>query len=678
MEKSRLICLSILSLILCMASCKEEKEISSVVYSTGFEDFPEAMLTDLNLSGSHWTAIDSTAEVANNNESVSGKFLHLLAGDNKSVSIQLGKNEQIRALHFNVRAVKQPGLKFRVEALLADQWVEIYKGDEEIVSKNRVIPIKINVNKEASKFKFTSSAQKMGVFLDDLVFYRSANATIKNVSAKRPILPVLKRKEINKLVEISINVDGEKNPLKVTSIDFDLEGTTEINDIEKLQLFYSNNEKHIEKEGLTGTLEKVEGSFSIPTDQTLQPGANYLWLTAGLSKDADLSNKIAANCIAVHLSNGETVEPDSGNLTPAQRIGVALLQKDENNVHTYRIPGLATTNKGTLIGVYDNRYFQGADLQGDIDVGMSRSTDGGETWEPMKPIIDMGEYGGKPRDENGIGDPSILVDRSNNTIWVAGVWAHGHPGKRNWHASKPGMSPEDTSQFILAKSEDDGLTWSEPINITAQIKEAEWQLLLQGPGKGITLKDGTLVFPAQFKDKDRMPHSTIIYSKDHGKTWKIGSGAKSDTTEAQVVELEDGSLMLNMRDNRNRNSTDGLHGRSIATTTDLGKSWIEHPTSRLALQESTCMASIISFDHPEKGQVLFFSNPNTIKGRTNMTIKTSFDQGMTWPIENQLEIYEDNGYGYSCMTVIDENHIGILYEGSAELYFEKINVNELF
>jgi sialidase-1 len=60
-----------------------------------------------------------------------------------------------------------------------------------------------------------------------------------------------------------------------------------------------------------------------------------------------------------------------------------------------------------------------------------------------------------------------------------------------------------------------------------------------------------------------------------------------------------------------------------------------------------------------------------------MTIKTSFDQGMTWPKVNQLELYEDEGYGYSCMTVIDDNHIGILYEGIKELYFEKIAVSEL-
>jgi len=167
-----------------------------------------------------------------------------------------------------------------------------------------------------------------------------------------------------------------------------------------------------------------------------------------------------------------------------------------------------------------------------------------------------------------------------------------------------------------------------------------------------------------------MPYSTIIYSKDHGKTWNIGTGAKSNTTEAQVVELTDGTLMLNMRDNRKGS-------RSVYTTKDLGTTWTVHESSRKALIEPVCMASLISFEHPTKGKILFFSNPNSTKGRTNITIKTSFDEGKTWPVENQLELYEDGCYGYSCMTVVDDKHIGILYEGAAELYYEKINIQEL-
>jgi sialidase-1 len=374
----------------------------------------------------------------------------------------------------------------------------------------------------------------------------------------------------------------------------------------------------------------------------------------------------------------------------AFRPAMVVRAAEQDNCDTYRIPGLITTDKGTLIAVYDNRYNNSKDLQEDIDIGMSRSTDGGQTWEPMKVIMDMGEWGGLPQELNGIGDPSVLYDPINHTIWVAAVWMNGFDkNQMGWWASKPGMSPKETGQFMLVKSTDDGLTWSEPINITEQIKDPTWQYLLQGPGKGIALADGTLVFPAQFKADlgekaidggPYTPHSTLIYSKDGGETWTIGTGAKTNTTEAQVVELSDGSLMLNMRDDRNRKDKSETNGRAVAITKDLGKTWVIHPSSNSALQEPNCMASLIATDLTLGGadkEVLFFSNPNNKNQRTNMTIKASLDEGMTWPEAAQVELNEAGGFGYSCMTMVDENTVGILYEGVKELYFQSIPVSDI-
>lgn len=489
--------------------------------------------------------------------------------------------------------------------------------------------------------------------------------------ASQPVLPVLTLKDKNKVVQMKLTLPKVASEIVVSSMEFDLKGTTDLKDITDIEIFSSFMEPRFETGTKFGRSKEITSKIQIDGQQHLQVGDNYFWLSMKLKDSVNLTNKISASSVSIKLSNGQVLKPTLTGNQRTKRIGVALRQHNQDNVDTYRIPGLVTTNDGTLIAVYDNRYEGSVDLQADVDVGMSRSTDGGTTWEPMKVIMDMGAFGGKPQDQNGIGDPSILVDRNSGTIWVAAVWAHGHPNERNWHASKPGMTPEETSQFVLVKSEDDGLSWSDPINITSQIKKPEWQLLLQGPGKGITLKDGTLVFPAQFKDKDRMPHSTIIFSKDAGLSWQIGTGARSNTTEAQVVQLEDESLMLNMRDNRGGS-------RAVAITKDLGQTWDDHVSSRKALIEPVCMASLISHEHSEKGKLLFFFNPNNDKQRKSMTIKTSFDQGVTWPSENQLELYEDRCAGYSCMTVIDENHIGILYEGTKELYFEKINLNELF
>ncbi|NND33419.1 MAG: exo-alpha-sialidase [Saprospiraceae bacterium] len=380
-----------------------------------------------------------------------------------------------------------------------------------------------------------------------------------------------------------------------------------------------------------------------------------------------LSTKLRVRCAAVHIDNTAiAVESKFQTHYPA----IALRKHNDAGVHTYRIPGLVTTNRGSLIAVYDVRKNGSVDLQEDIDIGMSRSTNGGNSWEEMKIIADMGEWEGLGHSENGIGDPSILVDRNEGTIWVAGIWAHGHPGKRNWHASGPGLSPDSTSQLMLVKSDDDGITWSDPINITSQVKRPEWYLLLQGPGKGITLRNGTLVFPAQFKDENQIPHATIIYSPDHGESWKIGSGAKSQTTESQVVELSDGSLMLNMRDDRGGS-------RSVFITHDMGKNWQEHSSSRSALPEPICMASLIRHEYRNQS-LLIFSNPADTGARRNITIKLSFDEGKSWPESYHTRIDSGTGRGYSCLTSIDPDTIAILYEGSrADLVFQKFALTDL-
>lgn len=220
-------------------------------------------------------------------------------------------------------------------------------------------------------------------------------------------------------------------------------------------------------------------SFSLDTPTKLSD----IIITAQTSEKPDLLNKIYVEGLILHTTDGKKYQINTKPGNQGQRFGITLREKHQDDIDTYRIPGLATTNNGTLIAVYDNRYDSSVDLQGHIDVGMSRSTDGGETWEPMKTIMDMGTWGNKPEDENGIGDPAVLVDKITNTIWVSALWQHGDKGKRVWWASKPGLSPNETGQFMLVKSEDDGKTWSQPINITEQVKNSEWYLFFNWTGK---------------------------------------------------------------------------------------------------------------------------------------------------------------------------------------------------
>jgi sialidase-1 len=502
---------------------------------------------------------------------------------------------------------------------------------------------------------------------------------LKDVSVWSPTYPVLTGKDDNPILRVRIDASGFERALPVTGMSFDLSASDDVKDIRYARLYYTGSSPNFSAGSPFG--ERSEGKEQIAFEglRNLQPGPNYFWLSFSLREDADLLHQLGA-AFDHAVVDKKAVRTATPYQYPRKRIGRALRQHMDDGVHTFRIPGLATTNEGTLIAVYDVRRESSVDLQGDVDVGMSRSTDGGQTWAPMEIILDMGRWGGLPEDQNGVGDPAVLVDRETNTIWVAGLWAHGHPGRRSWFASQRGLAPGKTNQMVLVKSEDDGQTWSAPINITEQIKDPNWHLLLQGPGRGITMKDGTLVFPAQFKDGDQIPHATIIYSRDRGQTWRIGTGAKSHTTEAQVVELRDGSLMLNMRDDRggDEGGKNGTGARSIAVTKDLGKTWIEHPTSRRALPEPVCMASILKHDDAAGQSILLFSNPRHRYHRENMTIQLSKDEGSTWPEKFHLLLDEGQGRGYSCLTMIGEDTIGILYEGSgADLVFQKVSLRDL-
>lgn len=413
----------------------------------------------------------------------------------------------------------------------------------------------------------------------------------------------------------------------------------------------------------------LSGKIRIPLDLMDNGEARTFLVQLQPSSDASLLERISLAVTHLTWADGSAVPsrvgPDAG-----LRLAKSLRNRGDDGVHSFRIPGLATSKQGTLLAVYDMRWERSNDLQGHVDVGLSRSTDGGKTWEPMKAIIDMGEWGGLPQDQNGVGDPAILIDELTGTIWVAALWMHGKPVEPAWLSSQPGIAPEQTGQFVLVKSEDDGVTWSEPINVTSSLKDPSWHLFLAGPGRGITLRDGTLVFAGQYKDGEQVPHATIIYSKDRGETWKIGKGARSSTTEAQVVELSDGSVMLNMRDDRGGS-------RSVMVTKDMGESWEEHSSHRSVLIDPICMASIIDNPYSER-PMFFFSNPNTTDGRYNITLKASFDEGKSWPEQNQILLDEGTGWGYTCLTMIDADHIGILYESSqAHMTFQIIPVSEL-
>lgn len=513
----------------------------------------------------------------------------------------------------------------------------------------------------------------------------------------QPVLPVLTLKDANPVLRLEIIKSGTEI-CPVNEIVCSLDGTTNLADIEAVRLYAATKEGDFSAKTFVTSPLSPASKIVFKNPLFLREDTTVVWVAVRLKDRVNLAHRIQVECVSAKIAS-EKVEITSARPLVKLRTGVAVRQWGQDGVNTSRIPGVVTSKKGTLLAVYDARHETSRDLQGDIDIAMNRSFDGGETWQPMQIVLDMKQWAGLPEKYNGVSDACLLVDDYTGDLFVAGLWMHGVlDGKtgqwvegltqdstrwiHQWieKGSQPGIDVRRTSQFLITRSGDDGHTWSEPLNITPGTKRPEWWLYAPAPGHGITLKDGTLVFPTQGRDKDGFPFSNITWSKDNGKTWTTSNPAYDNTTECMAVELSDGSIMLNMRDNRN-NGNKEVNGRRICTTSDLGETWTEHPTSRKALIESTCMASIHRHTFKENGvekTILLFCNPESHDSRDKMTLKVSVDDGKTWSDSTKILLDEYRGFGYSCITSVDESTLGVFYESSqAQMVFQQVRLEEL-
>lgn len=533
------------------------------------------------------------------------------------------------------------------------------------------------------------------IFIAIIIFPCVSLAEKVIVNVENPVIPVLVKKKINPVIKISL-VRTSTFSYEINCVDLDLKGSTDFSDIVCIGMYGVNNEGLLDEKILLGKAEPLKKQFSFKEKIKVDKDTMSFWIAVALKDSISLDHRIQLNCRRINTSVGNLKIPVQ-KVYPL-RVGVAVRQQGQDGVFSSRIPGLVTTSKGTLLAIFDARYDSSRDLQGNIDIALHRSTDKGKTWHPMQVVLDMGEWGGLPQKYNGVSDACILVDEKSEDIYVAGLWMYGaldDNGKwiegltqestywiHQWRkkGSQPGLGIKETCQFLITKSSDDGLTWGFPDNITSKTKRPEWWLFAPAPGHGITLKDGTLVFPTQGRDEKGNAFSNITYSRDGGRNWITSEPAYYNVTECNAVQLDNGDVMLNMRDNRNRGNKK-VNGRRICTTSDCGKTWIEHPTSRKALIEPTCMGSLHRHDFVmdgEKKSVLLFVNPNDYKTRDKLTLKVSFDNGMTWPEENWIMFDQYRSAGYSSITSVDEGTIGILYESSqAALAFIQIKLSEI-
>ena len=319
---------------------------------------------------------------------------------------------------------------------------------------------------------------------------------------------------------------------------------------------------------------------------------------------------------------------------------VDVFTSGTDGYHTFRIPAIETAADGSLLAFAEARKHGRSDPGGkgqDIDLVLKRSTDGGKTWSPMKIIEDPGELW-------SAANAATVVDRATGRVWV--LYLRSKPG-RSSGTSRPGT---DDMQTLARYSDDHGVAWSEPIDLTKMARDYDdpkWTCSVVGPGGAIQTRSGRLLAPVW-----KTWNTFAIYSDDHGKTWQRGGFAPGlRGNENELVELADGRILMDAR------QAGGAH-RWRAISSDGGKTWAR---ARPGEAVTACACAIERFTLKSAGDDrdrILWTGPKG-PGRRTLVVRVSVDEGKTFPHERLIS---DEAAAYSDLTVLKDKTAGVLWE----------------
>ncbi|MBN2012482.1 exo-alpha-sialidase [candidate division KSB1 bacterium] len=343
----------------------------------------------------------------------------------------------------------------------------------------------------------------------------------------------------------------------------------------------------------------------------------------------------------------------SSDVNILHKIDVFISGKD--GYHTFRIPALIKTTQGTLIAFAEGRV-NGMDDFGNIDIVLKRSLDNGKSWQQLQLVQDAGNW--------QYGNPCPIVDQNSGRVFLLFCGSH--------NSEQSIIAGEGTRDIYMSYSDNDGLSWSDRQNISAMVKKENWRWYATGPCSGIQIRSGKykgrLVAPANHSYHDEADEwefrTHSLFSDDQGVTWQIGASSEAGGNESQIAEVTDDLLIQDVRMQTHRK---GL--RAVRFSHDGGLTWssIMHDENRPCPKCQGSIISILSHDDNKMNR-LIVSNPAG-GGRTGMALRLSTDGSKSW---KEKLVIEPGPSAYSDLTLIENNHIGCLFEMGAISPYEKI------
>jgi sialidase-1 len=349
---------------------------------------------------------------------------------------------------------------------------------------------------------------------------------------------------------------------------------------------------------------------------------------------------------------------------------IILYENGKGDYACYRIPALIKAPDGTLLSFIEGRKNNCSDY-GNVDLLIRRSADNGLHWSPYELVVDYGEL--------QAGNPAPVVDYTDPEYPEGRIFLFYNTGNASENDIRLGKG---IREVWYKTSTDQGISWSEGINITSQVHfnknskfpAKDWRTHACTPGHAIQLTHGQykgrLYIAANHSQGEPQEgfneyRAYGFYSDDHGKTWSVSPDvAIPSSNEAIGVELPNGNLMLNIREQNGKTKT-----RLIAISKDGGQSWNQtyfDPN----LISPVCQSSILRFESNDTS-FLVYSGPNSTSKREKMTLKFSFDMGTSWEFEKEIF---SGASAYSDLIQIDQKSLGLFFEKENKNTFVKIDL----